>query len=86
MLIGFEFTLTYDEHKTFVPLSHIVRVEQRDTIEPVTATVNGTAGATIFLTNNSTIDVVEDYEDVVDKWMDLYDEEEYSTGVLDLSQ
>ena len=84
MLNGFEFTLTNNEHKTFVPIKQIVRVEPRDTIEPVTATVNGTTGATIFLTNNSTIDVVEDYQDIVDKW--LYDEEEYTSGVFDLSQ
>lgn len=75
MLIGFEFTLIDNEHKTFVPLSQIVRVESRDPY----------AGATIFLTNDSTIDVVENYQEITDKWLSNTDIERY-IGMFNLAQ
>tara|TARA_R110000751_G_scaffold190949_1_gene296676 strand:+ start:451 stop:672 length:222 start_codon:yes stop_codon:yes gene_type:complete len=73
MLNGFELTLTHNEHKTFVPQSQIVRIEGNKT------------GATIFLTGSMQIDVVENYEELVDKWHG-YTYEDDMIKVLDMSQ
>ncbi len=82
-LIGFEFTCSITSMKTFVPLNQIVRVRQHYTQYENAPLENiPDKGATIY-TTNGIIDVEENYDDILEKW--LKSDNKDHPGTFDLS-
>ena len=87
MLLGFEFTRTDREkgEKVFVPLDKIVSVTKTYKRDLITNKKLKPQGALVQLTNRTDMLVKENYEDILEKWLDStqkYDK----IDVLDSSQ
>ncbi len=82
-LIGFEFTCSVTNMKTFIPLNHIVRVRQTCTVDANKPLENTPGpGATIY-TTNGIVEVEEDYDDILEKW--IASNHQDNAGIFDLS-